>query len=85
MNEQDILAKGYKKYYGKEINVYFNLDICTHVAACIKLQPEVFDINRRPWILPDAGEVPGIIQVCEVCPSKALKYRLVDSDEVLPK
>ncbi|MDL2310792.1 (4Fe-4S)-binding protein [Peptostreptococcaceae bacterium OttesenSCG-928-C18] len=77
MTEEKLLNNGYKKYRGNKINVYFNKDLCTHSAYCIKGDHEVFNLDRKPWILPIDEKVDKIIEVIEKCPSSALKYKLL--------
>lgn len=67
-----------KVYRGSDIEVSFDLDVCVHVAECLRGEPRVFDLERRPWVLPDAGEADTIARVIELCPSGALQYRRLD-------
>jgi uncharacterized Fe-S cluster protein YjdI len=60
VNEEDLLAKGYRKYHGEGIDIYYNKDIC--------------EVGRRPWIIPDNGSVENASYVVDTCPSGALKY-----------
>ena len=64
-----------KVYRGKDVEVSFDLDICIHVGECLRGQPQVFDLERRPWALPDMGEVDEVAEVVRRCPSGALLYR----------
>lgn len=75
MTEAELLEKGYRKYHGKEVDVFFNKDICTHSQNCIKGNASVFDLERRPWILPDGATASEVMKVIDRCPSGALKYR----------
>lgn len=56
----------------------FDLDICVHVGECLRGDRAVFQLNRRPWVLPDAGSAGVIAKVVELCPSGALQYRRLD-------
>lgn len=67
-----------KVYRGRDIEVSFDLDICIHVAECLRGSPKVFQLDRRPWVLPDAGDPDVVAEVVERCPSGALLYRRVD-------
>ena len=84
MDEKDILKKGYKKYSGDKVDVYFNIDKCEHAGKCVHGNSEVFSVLRKPWILPDESTSEDLIRIIEKCPSGALKYRLKDQDEILP-
>ena len=67
-----------KVYRGRDIEVSFDLDVCVHVAECLRGQREVFQLHRRPWILPDAGAADEVADVVRLCPSGALQYRRLD-------
>ncbi len=66
----------WKDYLGEKIIVHYNLGVCSHDGSCIKGAPSVFNINKRPWINPDMGDVDQIIDVIKRCPSGALKYTI---------
>ena len=65
-------------YQGKDVEVSFDLDICVHIAECLRGQRQVFQLNRRPWILPDAASADEVSDVVQRCPSGALLYRRLD-------
>src|ERR1700686_4968378 len=67
-----------KVYRGRDIEVSFDLDICVHIGECLRGQPEVFDLNRRPWILSDMADADEVAEIVRRCPSGALLYRRVD-------
>jgi len=67
-----------KVYRGKDIEVSFDLDVCIHVGECLRGDPSVFKLDRRPWALPDAGTAAGVAEVIHRCPSGALQYRRHD-------
>ena len=69
-----------RTYRGDGIEVSFDRDLCTHVAACLLGLPRVFDIDRRPWISPDAAAPDEIARTIERCPSGALQYRRLDGE-----
>lgn len=84
MNEEQLLSNDYRKYSGKEVDVYFNKDICIHAARCVKGNLEVFNTKRRPWILPDNASAAEVGEVIDTCPSGALKYIYHGKTEALP-
>lgn len=74
MTEKELIDQGYRKYSGEAIDIFFNGSVCIHSGVCVRGLHDVFDTNRRPWILADnapAGEVAALI---DSCPSGALKY-----------
>jgi uncharacterized Fe-S cluster protein YjdI/CDGSH-type Zn-finger protein len=64
-----------KVYRGRDIEVSFDLDLCVHIGECLRGQRQVFDLNRRPWVLPDAASADEVADVVRLCPSGALLYR----------
>src|SRR5207247_8939874 len=67
-----------KVYRGRDIEVSFDLDICIHIAVCLRGDSKVFQLDRRPWVLPDAGKPDRVAPVIELCPSGALQDRRLD-------
>ena len=70
-----------KTYRGTDVEVTFDLDICIHVGECLRGQPEVFKLKRRPWVLPDAADPDTVTEVVRRCPSGALLYRRLDGGD----
>ncbi|MEV4939430.1 (4Fe-4S)-binding protein [Streptomyces zaomyceticus] len=67
-----------KEYEGEGITVTFEPRRCLHAAECVHGLPEVFDLSRRPWVLPDAAEAGPVAEVVRRCPSGALRYHPAD-------
>ena len=67
-----------KVYRGTDVEVSFDLDICVHIGECLRGQRQVFQLKRRPWVLPDAADADSVAEVVERCPSGALLYRRLD-------
>lgn len=67
-----------KVYYGKNIEVMFNPEVCIHSGICVKGLPGVFDLSKRPWVNPDADTTEAIARHIDTCPSGALTYRCLD-------
>ena len=80
MDEKELLEAGYRKYYGKNIDVFFKKELCTHSKNCVNGDPDVFNVKRRPWVLPDADDAEEVKRVVETCPSGALQYILNESE-----
>jgi uncharacterized Fe-S cluster protein YjdI/CDGSH-type Zn-finger protein len=68
-----------RRYRGKDIEVSFDLGQCIHVGECLRRLPEIFALDRRPWIAPDAASADDVAAVIERCPSCTLQYRRLDS------
>jgi uncharacterized Fe-S cluster protein YjdI/CDGSH-type Zn-finger protein len=67
-----------KVYRGRDIEVSFDLDICVHIGECLRGEPDVFELNRRPWVLPDAAPADEVADIVRRCPSGALLYHRLD-------
>jgi uncharacterized Fe-S cluster protein YjdI/CDGSH-type Zn-finger protein len=67
-----------KVYRGDRIEVSFDLDRCIHIGECLLTLPEVFDLERRPWIDPDAADSDEVAETILRCPSGALQFRRLD-------
>ncbi|HEX6489307.1 MAG TPA: (4Fe-4S)-binding protein [Candidatus Dormibacteraeota bacterium] len=67
-----------KVYRGQGIEVSFDLDICVHIGECLRGESRVFELKRRPWVLPDSADPDTVAEVVERCPSGALLYRRLD-------
>jgi len=67
-----------KVYRGNDVEVSFDLDICVHIGECLRGDRNVFKLDRRPWVLPDAAATDDVVRVIERCPSGALQYRRID-------
>ena len=65
-------------YHGEKIEVSFDKTRCNHVAECLRRLPKVFDLGRKPWILPDAADVDDLQEAVEACPTGALHYKRLD-------
>lgn len=65
-------------YYGKDIEVMFNSEICAHSGICVKGLPAVFNLSKRPWIDADTDTAEAIARHIDKCPSGALTYKRLD-------
>ena len=67
-----------KVYRGRDIEVSFDLDICIHIGECLRGDRQVFQLKRRPWLLPDLADADVVAEVVRLCPSGALQFRRHD-------
>ena len=81
MDEKKLLEAGYRKYYGKDIDVFFKEELCVHAQNCIHSNPEVFKVGRRPWVLPDAAKPEDVMRAVNSCRVSALHYILHDTED----
>lgn len=73
-NEEQLLKNDYRKYRGENMDIYYNVAICEHAGECVRGNPLVFEVGRKPWIIPDNGDVASNQSVINRCASGALKY-----------
>lgn len=85
LSEEELVQQGYRKYRGKAIDVYYNIDLCNHTGVCSRENELVFDPSSRPWILVDLAPAEEVIRVVRECPTGALKYKWKDEDGVKPE
>jgi uncharacterized Fe-S cluster protein YjdI len=62
-----------RRYTGEALDVSFDPLRCRHAAECLRGLPAVFDLDRRPWILPDGGDPADVVRVVARCPTGALR------------
>jgi uncharacterized Fe-S cluster protein YjdI len=62
-----------KLYRGTAVDVSFDGARCRHAAECLRGLPAVFDVGRRPWILPDDADPDHVVDVVARCPTGALR------------
>ncbi|MGB3634736.1 MAG: CDGSH iron-sulfur domain-containing protein [Rubrobacteraceae bacterium] len=71
-----------KDYRSEDITVNFDPGRCIHSAECIHSLPEVFDVEKRPWIQPGESDPETVAEVVMRCPTGALQFaRKDDGDE----
>ena len=51
--DKELLDAGYRAYTGEKIDVYFNTAICQHSGNCVRGSAKLFNLKRKPWIIPD--------------------------------
>ncbi|SFR35617.1 CDGSH iron-sulfur domain-containing protein [Halogeometricum limi] len=66
------------EYRGTDITVVYDSNRCIHVRECVEGLSDVFDVSRRPWVLPDAADADEVAAVVERCPTGALHYERSD-------
>ncbi|AYQ24175.1 MULTISPECIES: (4Fe-4S)-binding protein [Enterococcus] len=64
-----------KSYETENMIIYWKPYICEHAGECVRGAPKVFEVGRRPWIIPENGREKDIARVIDRCPSGALSYK----------
>ena len=67
-----------REYRTGQIVVYWEPQLCIHTARCLRGLPQVFDINRQPWIKVEAASADQIAEVVARCPTSALRFERLD-------
>jgi uncharacterized Fe-S cluster protein YjdI len=65
-------------YETAQIAISWRAQRCVHSAVCLQGLPEVFDVRRRPWVLPEDAPADAIAAIVARCPSGALHVRRLD-------
>ena len=71
-----------RHYSGGKATVAYDALRCIHAAQCVHGSPEVFDPQRKPWILPDQADPDELLRVVESCPTGALHLERTDGGSV---
>ena len=71
-----------KQYVNHQIIVHWDASLCIHVAICVNELPQVFDVNKRPWVNVDGAGAEEIIKIIDKCPTGALQYSLPEGSKV---
>ena len=67
-----------RSYVTDRIEVYWDSTRCIHTARCLRANPDVFDVQRRPWVDVEAADADEVARAVETCPTGALRYRRLD-------
>jgi uncharacterized Fe-S cluster protein YjdI len=69
--------KPVREYATDEIVVEWDSRLCYHSHNCVRALPQVFDPDRRPWVMVDAATADEVEAAVARCPSGALRARRV--------
>ena len=62
----------HRLYETDDITVFWDSEKCRHAKQCVTGCPEVFDIQRKPWIDLSRAECAKIWKAVSKCPTGAL-------------
>ena len=65
-----------RDYTNGEITVFWRPKECIHATTCFRELRSVFNPGRRPWVDMSAASTEEIIRVVDLCPTRALYYKL---------
>ncbi|MGI5839163.1 MAG: (4Fe-4S)-binding protein [bacterium] len=74
-----------KEYGNHDIIVYWIPELCAHLRICTRLLPQVFDLNKRPWVNVNAAAPEEIISTIDKCPSGDSRYSLPEGSKIDPE
>lgn len=63
-----------RPYTSPDITVTYDIKRCIHARECVRRLPQVFDVDKRPWIQPDHASADEIAETIHHCPTGALQY-----------
>lgn len=64
-----------KEYSNGEIIIVWQPAKCMHSGICVKTLPEVYNVNKKPWIEPEKAATQELIDQVAKCPSGALSIK----------
>ncbi len=62
----------HRMYDNSDITIFWDSEKCRKAKQCVTGSPEVFNIEKRPWIDPSAAPSAKIWKTVEKCPTGAL-------------
>jgi uncharacterized Fe-S cluster protein YjdI len=63
-----------QEYRNDNITVRYDETVCIHAGKCVHGLPQVFDVNKKPWIDVSGADADAIKRTIAQCPSGALSY-----------
>jgi putative redox protein len=66
------MSKPTRQYTNGTITVDWYPELCIHCGECVAGLPEVFDLNKKPWVNLSGATDDEIVKQVEKCPSGAL-------------
>lgn len=70
-----------KEYVNGDLTVIWKPAKCIHAAECVRLLPNVYKPEEKPWINAENATKEELINQINQCPSGALSYKDSQSPE----
>ena len=83
--EEELAISHARAYTAPGVTVFYDRGRCLHFAECVRGLPQVFDVQKRPWIQPENASAEQVAEVVRRCPSGALHYRLEEGPREEPE
>lgn len=64
-----------KEYTNGEITILWKPERCQHAGICVKMLPNVYKPNEKPWITPENASSSELLDQVSKCPSGALSIK----------
>lgn len=61
-----------RNYSNGEVTVLWQSDLCSHCGNCVDGLPQVFNIERKPWVDIAAATSQEIVDQVSECPTGAI-------------
>lgn len=66
-----------KKYVKDDLTILWRPKKCIHAAVCVKMLPDVYNPQDRPWLKPENATIAQLKEQIDACPSGALGWEMV--------
>ncbi|HBT19596.1 MAG TPA: hypothetical protein DEA52_06025 [Clostridiaceae bacterium] len=64
------------------MDIFYKNSMCTHSRVCLRGNPQVFNVKRKPWILEkEEPSLKKVLKTLDACPTKALRYIIHEKEE----
>jgi uncharacterized Fe-S cluster protein YjdI len=84
-DREELAISHARPYTAPSVRVFYDRGRCLHFAECVRGLPQVFDVQKRPWIQPENASAEEVAEVVRRCPSGALHYRLEEGPSEEPE
>src|SRR5215211_4781873 len=84
-DREELAISHARPYTAPGVRVFYDRGRCLHFAECIRGLPQVFDVEKRPWIQPENASAEQVAEVVRRCPSGALHYQLEEGPREEPE
>jgi uncharacterized Fe-S cluster protein YjdI len=83
--EEELAISYARAYTASGVTVFYDRGRCLHFAEYVRGLPQVFEVEKRPWIQPENASAEQVAEVMRRCPSGAPHYRLEEGPREEPE
>lgn len=65
---------------GTAVTVHYTPVLCSHAGECVKASRLMFDPSRKPWLMPENGNMADLLAAVSNCPSGALRVEVAKTE-----